>query len=652
MASRRPAANKPLPPPTPSEAAFERLLAGLGEERSESREFVDALFAKRAQYEAPERYANLGDAWEFNTKLAGVTFEGRQDIAASLQPGAMLELRRQPENPYDANAIACHYGALQVGYLNREMAAKLAPLIDGEGRRYAAQITAVTGGKSGRSWGVNVRLRRSDAARGSRTFAAPQRGAGAGGVRKALIGEHPIREPQALVLERIGSGANTLAVMGTGRGKSFCFQYAGALAALERAAKTLVVYPLRALANDQFDAMEKRLGPLGLRIFRANGAIDGDERGELMAALESGTWDIVCSTPEFVEYHVERFAGAASRPSLVVIDEVHHVYEATHRPAYAKFAATLAKLGAPQILALTATAKDDAFDHVTRELGIDAWVIDPTVRENLHVVDARGTGEKDEYLLNALDGSGKAIVYCNSRAKSMAVAERLRVAFRGEVAFYHAAMGAAERTAVERYFREGEVRIVVATSAFGEGIDLPDVRDVVLYHLSFDFTDFNQQAGRAGRDGVDARIHLLFGEADRSLNDFIIAREAPELGTLREIYRAMKDFARERIVRVDYGDVAAAVDSKVVDARTIGIAARIFEDAGLIEAGIDDEGRFVRMLEVSTRIDMTQNALFAEGQANRESFERFAKIVLSAPAKTLEQVINRPIYPQNVALLR
>ena len=280
-------------------------------------------------------------------------------------------------------------------------------------------------------------------------------------------------------------------------------------------------------------------------------------------------------------------------------------------------------------------------------------MIDPTVRENLHVVDARGTTNKLAYLEHVLRDGSKAIVYCNSRTEATATAEKLRVKLGGDdVAFYHAGVGTTERAQVERWFREGAIRIVVATSAFGEGIDLPDVRDVVLYHLSFDFTDFNQQSGRAGRDGLDASIHLLFGESDRGLNEFIIAREAPELGTLREIYRTLKGFAREGIVRVEYGDFAAALDSNAVDARTIGVAARIFEDAGLIEAGIDDEGRYVRMLDVPVKIDMTENALFAEGQANRDSFERFAKIVLSAPAKTLEQVINRPIYPQNVALLR
>ena len=100
----------------------------------------------------------------------------------------------------------------------------------------------------------------------------------------------------------------------------------------------------------------------------------------------------------------------------------------------------------------------------------------------------------------------KAIVYCNSRSEATKNrAEAARSSRATEVAFYHAGVGSAERAQVERYFREGAIRVVVATSAFGEGIDLPDVRHVFLYHLNFDFTEFNQQSGRAGRDG-DGRV--------------------------------------------------------------------------------------------------------------------------------------------------
>ena len=643
---------KPLPPPTPSEAAFERLLQNFDREASASRAFVDELFAKADRYLERERYANIGDAVEFNTKLAGVSFEGRQDIAAGLREGTRLELRRVPENPHDPNAIAVFYGALQIGFLNRAMAKQLAPLIDGEGRRYAADVTAVTGGKKGRSYGVNVRVRRDEPLRRRERAAVAEGSRGGEAVRQALIGAHPLREAQTLVLQRIEDGRNTLAVMGTGRGKSFCFQHPAATAALGRGGKTLVVYPLRALANDQYEAMDRRLSDLGVRVFRANGAIDGDERAGLMAALDDGSWDIICSTPEFVEYHIERFGAEQNRPSLLVIDESHHLYESRHRAAYGTLPEMLVKLGSPQVLALTATAADATFAHLVRELGIESWVIDATVRENLRVIDARSTERKEDYVISHARDDGKSIVYCNSRPTAMKVAERLRVALGNEVAFYHAGMSSADRARVEEFFRDGSLRVVVATSAFGEGIDLPDVRHVFLYHLSFDFTQFNQQSGRAGRDGMPASIHLLFGEADKAINEFLLECDSPKLETLRDIYRTVKGFARDGVARIDNDTVAATVDMRTVKPETIAAALRIFADAGLVEAGIDEEGRFLRMLEVPGKIDLTQNARFAEGEAARESFEKFCSLVLAESPATLERIINRPIYPQNVPLIR
>ncbi|HEV8021227.1 MAG TPA: helicase-related protein, partial [Candidatus Lustribacter sp.] len=415
---------------------------------------------------------------------------------------------------------------------------------------------------------------------------------------------------------------------------------------------TIVLYPLRALANDQYEALIRRLEPLGVRIFRANGAIDAAERAALMDVLETGAWDIVCTTPEFMHFHADRFTHDRSRPAMLVVDEAHHLIESTHRPAYGRIGDLVRKLGSPQVLALTATAGDDVFAGIRRELAIEAWVIDPTIRENLNVVEARGVTNKVDYIRRNVDPEGKALVYCNSRTETMKVAEKLRVALGDTVAFYHAGVGSADRLQVEQHFRAGTIRVVVATTAFGEGIDLPDVRDVFLYHLNFDLTEFNQQSGRAGRDGHEARIHLLFGERDRSLNDFILERDAPPLHTLRNIYRGVKGIASAGILRMTNADIAATADlgDKVTD-RTIGAALRIFLDAGLLELGEDDEGRYARFLEVKEKIDLTQNERFAEGEADREAFERFCALALTAQPGVLQTIINRPIYPGNVALL-
>lgn len=656
-----------LPPPTASEAAFEAAFAALchpersakGAESKDSwdrevAQFLDRAFAKSAEY-LRDRYASIGDATAFHTKIAGVSFEGRQDVLAGLREGAGLELRREPKNEYDPNAVAVFYGTLQLGYIKRGIAAHIAPVIDG-GERYRARIASLTGGGADKNRGVNIFVERdlsvTIAARESSTAPARTRWDGdADRIVRALIGTARPHDAQQAVLDRIEAGKNTLAVFGTGRGKSFCFQYVAARRALAEGAKTLVIYPLRALANDQYEGLIRKLDPLGLRVYRANGSIGNDEREELFEALREGAWDLVLATPEFLEFHREAFSGR-STPSLVVVDEAHHLFESRHRPAYAQLRTTIAKLGRPQVLALTATADDEPFRKIVDELEISSWVIDPTIRENLHVVDARGRKEKVDYLVDLFARNEKGIVYTNSRSEAQKVAETLRKKIGDEVMFYHGGMPTPDRHDVERYFREGALRIVVATSAFGEGIDLPDVRHVVLFHLNFDFGEFNQQAGRAGRDGEHAEVHLLYGDSDRRLNEFLIDLDAPSLATLREIYRGLKGLSRDRTIRMGYADIASTLDIDKVRDKTVGAAVRIFQDSGLAEIGEDDEGRFVRLLSVDGRVDMEQNERFAEGQATRESFAAFASVALSAPPESLERIINRPIYPGRIELLR
>jgi single-stranded-DNA-specific exonuclease len=503
---------------------------------------------------------------------------------------------------------------------------------------------------------LGISLRRVDACAAARPEADDDAVETGERVRSALIGAAAPHDAQLAVLQRVEAGKNTLAVLGTGRGKSFCFQYAAAMRAFSGGGKTLVVYPLRALANDQFESLRRTLEPLGLRFFRANGSIDNDEREDLFAALREGSWDVVLATPEFLEFHREALRGR-STPSFVVVDEAHHLAESHHRPAYARLAATISSLGNPPVLALTATAGDETFRRIVDDLRIESWVIDPTIRANLHIADGRGTKDKVAYLtelFSARDGPPeKGIVYCNSRLEVTKVAQRLRKHLGNTVMFYHGKMPNSERLEVERLLREGALRVVVATSAFGEGIDLPDVRNVVLFHLNFNSGEFNQQAGRAGRDGQPANIHLLYGPQDRTLNEFLIDVEAPPLLRLREIYRGLRSLVRssaQAVVRGSNSEIAGTLEIDRVRHRTIDAALRIFSDSGLVEVGEDDDGRFIRFLEVSGRIEMERNERYAEGEATREAFSRFCELALFAPAETLERVLNRPIYPSNVRL--
>ena len=628
--------------------------------------FVERVFDRSDEY-LRDPYSTIDDAPHFHTKIAGVSFEGRQDTIAGLRAGATLQLRRQPDNPHDANAIAVCYGNLQLGYFNKRLAAHIAPLVDA-GARYAARVASLTGPSTGsgqggqrKHRGVNIFVEReADAPRAPRRdgAGAVERGGEPGAtaelVRAALIGASQPHDAQRAVLDRVNAGKNTLAVLGTGRGKSFCFQFAAAMRAFGGAGRTLVVYPLRALANDQYEALRRTLDPLGLRLFRANGSIDNEQREELFAALREGAWDVVLATPEFLEFHQDALRGR-SAPSFVVVDEAHHVHESRHRPAYSRLAATIAALGAPQVLALTATAADETFRRIVDELRHRRVGDRPDGAREPARRRRTWNARQDRLSHRALRPRGdarKGIVYCNSRSEAAKVAQRLRRELGDEVVFYHAKMPNADRLEAERLFREGQLRVVIATSAFGEGIDLPDVSDVVLYHLNFDFGEFNQQAGRAGRDGAPARIHLLYGQNDRSINEWLIDIDAPPLAQLRELYRGLKGLARDGVVRWGDAEIAATLDIDRVRDRTVSAALRIFRDAELVETGEDDDGRYVRLLPVRGRVDMQSNERYAEGEATREAFVHFAEIALNAPAATLERIVNRPIYPSGVPLTR
>ncbi|MGH7757264.1 MAG: hypothetical protein ACREM8_13410, partial [Vulcanimicrobiaceae bacterium] len=134
--------------------------------------------------------------------------------------------------------------------------------------------------------------------------------------------------------------------------------------------------------------------------------------------------------------------------------------------------------------------------------------------------------------------------------------------------------------------------------------------------------------------------------------DYIISKSAPTIATLRELYRGMHGLTADETVRMTYEDIASTLAIERVDGSTVGAAVRIFEEAGLVDVGIDDDGRYVRFKPVTGRVDLTATTRYAEGEAERESFDRFCRLALGADAATLEQVVNRPIFPTGVPLRR
>ena len=471
-------------------------------------------------------------------------------------------------------------------------------------------------------------------------------------VRETLLGNRPLRLIQKDVVNQIREGHNILAVMGTGQGKSVCFHIPALENAIKNKSKTIIFYPLRSLANDQYATLKPAADSLGVRIQLANGSITQKERDILDIALIDGSWDILIATPEFAQHHADRLGLPHNRPDLVVIDEAHHLYESRHRSAYRSFSSTLAQLGYPQTAAFTATARKDTFEHIKEVLKINHWIINPAVRENLKIVNVRNNRNKDAYVLKlGHEANGKTIVYCNSRQVTAALAEGLIALGVKGVACYNAKMNTKERRQVESDFRAGRLNFIIATSAFGEGIDIPDVRDVVLYHLNFDKVAFNQMSGRAGRDGSLARIHLLYGEADRAINDLIMQKGCPSKELLKMIYSVFRNYARGEEIRGTYAHFQREIGNRSIDAATISTALRIFCEVGLATVERDTEARgvVVNILRPEEMVDVTTSECYEENQATLESFEQFCRYAMGSKPEVLEAAISRPIYPDDIS---
>lgn len=633
---------------------------------NDTKSFIDKLFEGAESTLEEDFYRGIDQREEFFTKVVGVTFENRQEVVQTLHEGEQIRLVREPANRFDPNAIRVeNLQGDQLGFLNSRMAKHLAPVLD-KGGEYRVLISSITGGQD-KNLGVNILVNRADERdRAALRAELDQIRAELSkktddelidAIRGALLGAFDYRDKQQEAIQALMAGRRVLAIFGTGRGKSAVFQSVAAYKALRENKTTIILYPLRALVNDQYEAMSKKLGQLGLRVYRANGSISDQERAEFFAALEQRAVDVVLTTPEFLECHVRKFGGLRHQVGLLVADESHHIGMAgSHRPAYGRLGRIIEELGAPPVAAVTATAKEEVADEIISTLGINHIIIDPHVRQNLEVVDARGNPDKPGYLRELVAKGKKTAIYVNSRQQTIELARYLREVLpkhRDTIAFYNAGLTNEQRATIEQLFRQGHLQVVVTTSAFGEGIDIPDVENVVLYHLNFNFTEFNQQSGRGGRDGRTARIHLLFGARDVNINEFILESTAPNRETLGKLYLLLKELAaKTNPLQMTNGELAEELKSKGVwTARdnTVSVGLAILQELGLVEREMDGRQRslFVNP-PPGMKLDLHKSLRYTEGLHEKAEFENFQQSVLQSPAEALLNMINQPIYPKKL----
>lgn len=611
----------------------------------------------RALYEeAHNCNSSIADADMFYSKLVGVTFDKRQDVIPTLHDGEELTLVREPNNPFDTNAIrVLTKDGRDVGHIRKEIAAEISPIMD-KGESYRCTVTSVTGGGE-HSYGVNILMVKGVPETEHITVGELSRDAEA--IRRAILGDYDYHDSQKRILAELDKGKNILAIMGTGRGKSAIFQTHAAKLAAMRREMTVILYPLRALVNDQYSSLKKKMAQLGLCVYKGNGTITVEERSELYDALAEGSVDILLTTPEFLEANSDSLSVHSRKIGFLVVDEGHHIaLSASRRPIYGRIHQIRREIGSPQVLVVTATASDETARVIKDSLSIDAVFVDKTVRDNLSLVDWRGSTNKAQHLADVVGTGEKTLVFVNSRKQAFDIASSLRRKLPWldeKIGFYHAGMKNEWRVLVENWFKEGKLKTVVATSAFGEGVDLPDIRYVVQYHLPFHFTAFNQQCGRGGRDGKTSRIYLMFGDDDKRLNEQILKDRAPQRETLGELYRILRKRAVD--ARLTHSNAELAEELEHITGRYsseagVQVALKIFEELSLIMRHTRGNKREIEMLPMPTRKrELTESATYCEGLAEQDEFKDFSHTVLDEEGERLLHRINQPIYPQNQSII-
>lgn len=383
------------------------------------------------------------------------------------------------------------------------------------------------------------------------TDARPQLDAGDAGVfgptLRNVFGIHSFRPLQREICEHIVAGGDAFVLMPTGGGKSLCYQ----LPALHMAGTAIVVSPLISLMKDQVDALRAN----GVLASCLNSSLSPDEASQVLRDLRAGRLDLLYVAPErlMLDGFLELVRTVSI--SLFAIDEAHCVSQWGHdfRPEYVQLGELRGMFPGVPLIALTATADDQTREDVRERLHLtDAPVFSAGFdRPNIRylVEDKRDAPQQLERFL-AQHPTDSGIVYCLSRKRVEQVAEWLRKAGI-DAKPYHAGMTALQRTKVQDGFAADTVRVVVATVAFGMGIDKPDVRFVVHYDMPKNIEGYYQETGRAGRDGLPAEAFLLFG-----MQDVVTARGLIERGGNPEQVRielhklsAMTDFAEATTCR-------------------------------------------------------------------------------------------------------
>lgn len=429
-------------------------------------------------------------------------------------------------------------------------------------------------------------------------------------ILRDFFGFDSFRPGQEEIINSILAGEDLLAVLPTGGGKSICYQ----IPALLSGQFSIVISPLIALMKDQVDSLNSRQIVSGF----INSTLDFRESNKVLDEISSGRIKLLYLSPEklgSVQF-CEKLKSLS--PFYLFVDEAHCISEWGHsfRPSYRRIKSFKDQIGFRNVAAFTATATEDVRNDIIEQLGLNnpKIFVKGFERENLKLNVIR-SGSKKEKVLELLKRSElPAIIYTATRKSAEELADYLRLSNTDSV-FYHAGIAPELRRIIQDDFQKERIKLIIATNAFGMGIDKSNIRTLIHYNLPGNVESYYQEIGRAGRDGKISNVYLLYDDNDRQIQEFFIRNSFPTREQIETVYTAICDYAPvafgnryEKEIPIDK-NLTSFLESKGITKGLMESTLKILTDSDYITNVSRDLKHYVRLTVDPSRIKNYLNAL-------------------------------------------